>query len=120
MIRRLNGIEKLLIIGARHRPHCISVFHKHFHRFQQRRIAGCLLFLNPAILISVQLRIADYGILCVFVQRICAVQDPGIDPVHFFRECRIGLLLLRKSTLGSPAVLPDHLPLLIPVQILQI
>ena len=45
---------------------------------------------------------------------------PGINPVYFFREQGIGLLLLRKGTLGSLSVLPDHGSVFVPKQILQI
>ena len=120
MIRRLNGIKKLFIVWTHHRPHSLSVFHKYFHRFQKCRITRRLLFPNPSILISIKLSIADHLICCACLQRVLAMQSPGIDPVHLLRESCVGLLLLRKGPLCSPAVLPDYLTLLIPVQILQV
>ena len=48
------------------------------------------------------------------------MQNLRVDLVYFFRECRICLLLFRKTPLISFPVLPDHLAVFIAVKLAQI
>ena len=120
VICRLNGIKKLLIIQTGYCPCLLPVFDKGFHSLQKCRISGILFFLDQSIFIGIKLCIVYRSLRSVLIQRICAMQNPRINPVYFLRKHCICLRLFCKIAVISLAILPDDLTLLVPVQILKI